>query len=775
MNFNELGLPQPILDAITKMGFETPTPVQEQVIPRLLQNEGDLVALAQTGTGKTAAFGLPILSMLDHTKRTPQALVLCPTRELCVQITRDMQAYAACSPAVSMVAVYGGTPIVTQLRALERGVQVIVATPGRMLDILRRGRADLSGVQRVILDEADEMLNMGFQEDLEAILGKVPDSAHTLLFSATMPRHVATIAKKYMTNAEEITVGQLNAGADTVTHELYIVHQRDRYRALKRMADYYPDMYAIIFCRTRKDTQEVAEWLIRDGYNVDALHGELTQAQRDRVMDKFRAKSIQLLVATDVAARGLDVTELTHVINYNLPDELSSYTHRSGRTGRAGKEGVSVLIINMREKGMARRIDQIIGKSFNYRDVPSGKEICEAQLFSLVKRMKSVEVNHAQIDQYLPSIYAELEGMEVKDVVARFVSLEFSTLLDYYRGEQDLSPGERKTRSHERDSHGRDGDSRGRDGDSHGRGGRPASNIQRLFINLGNMDGLNASKLMGLISSEGGHNVPIGRVDIMRKYSFFDVASQDVDTLREALSSAQYNGRPIRIDPVDDDTRGKRVNRTERRVEARGEAGAHSRGPRRDHASHGYAGHGHGPATHPHRSHGPKSYGSDSGSGAPSSGPSERPPYRRDNEQRSAARPSFKRAERRSDDSRGPSRGAAERGSSQGVAARTPSRGPSDRAPYRGPSDRSPSERAPYRGPSRGPAERGPSRGPAERGPSAAPQGGSERGPSEATPARKHPGPRPTTWMPGQPGKPAKKAKGKPGAHKPLNKRKPKY
>ena len=581
MNFNELGLSQPIVDAITKMGFETPTPVQEQVIPRLLENKGDLVALAQTGTGKTAAFGLPILSMLDHSKRTPQALVLCPTRELCVQITRDMESFAACSPAVSMVAVYGGTPIVTQLRALERGVQIIVATPGRMLDILRRGKANLSGIDRVILDEADEMLNMGFQEDLEAILGQVPDSAHTLLFSATMPRHVSTIAKKYMTDAEEITVGQLNSGADTVTHELYIVQQRDRYRALKRLADYYPDMYAIIFCRTRKDTQEVAEWLIRDGYNVDALHGELTQAQRDRVMDKFRAKSIQLLVATDVAARGLDVTELTHVINYNLPDELANYTHRSGRTGRAGKEGVSVLIINMREKGKARRIEQIIGKSFNYRDVPSGKEICEAQLFSLVKRMKSVEVDNKQIDQYLPSVFEELEGMELNEVVARFVSLEFNTLLKYYSGEQDLSAGERRTRSHERDSR---SDSRS---DSRGdsRGGSPSqrphdSNIQRLFVNLGSMDGLNASKLMGLISSEGGHNVPIGRVDIMRKYSFFDVAAHDVDTLREALSRAEYNGRSIRIDPVDDDTRGKRVKRTERRVEARHDA-PHSRGPRR--------------------------------------------------------------------------------------------------------------------------------------------------------------------------------------------------
>ncbi len=567
MTFEELGLSPEILKAIARMGFETPTPVQAKVIPRLLENRGDMVALAQTGTGKTAAFGLPILNMLNHADRSPQALVLCPTRELCVQITRDMEAFAAFSPAVSIVAVYGGTDIQRQLKALERGVHIIVATPGRMLDILRRKKADLRGVERVILDEADEMLSMGFQEDLEAILAQVPDTAHSLLFSATMPRNVASITRKYMANPEEITVGQRNAGADTVTHECYIVHQRDRYAALKRIADFYPDMYAIVFCRTRQDTQSVAEWLIRDGYNVDALHGDLSQVQRDSVMKKFRSRSIQLLVATDVAARGLDVNDLTHVINYNLPDDLGSYTHRSGRTGRAGKSGVSVVIINMREKGRARQSERMINSSLAYREVPSGRDICEAQLFSLIERMKSVEVDHKQIDEYLPQIYDSLKGMKWEEVVKRFVSLEFEMLLKYYRGTKDLSTGEALTRQHEEAS-GRRDDSPGRKGKGDRDGSRPASDGVRLFINLGSMDGLNAGNLAGWISRAGGHNVRIGRIDIMKKYSFFDVPAQHVAPLVKSLEEAPFDGRAVRVEPVDDDKRGKRVKRAARRKQA---------------------------------------------------------------------------------------------------------------------------------------------------------------------------------------------------------------
>ena len=571
MTFQELGLSDEILTAIARLGFETPTPVQAQVIPRLLDNKGDVVALAQTGTGKTAAFGLPILTMLDHSHRAPQALVLCPTRELCMQIARDMEAFAACSPSVNIVAVYGGAPIQTQLRALDRGVQIIVATPGRMLDILRRGKADLSGVERVILDEADEMLNMGFQEELEAILTQVPKSAHTLLFSATMPRHVANIAKNYMSEPEEITVGQRNVGAETVSHQCYIVQQRDRYLALKRIADFYPDMYAIVFCRTRVDTQNVADWLIRDGYSADALHGDLTQVQRDRVMTKFREGGLRLLVATDVAARGLDVNDLTHVINYNMPEDLGSYTHRSGRTGRAGKTGISILIINMREKGKAQRIEKTIGKRFEYCDVPSPRNICETQLVRLIARMKDVEVNRKEIEPYLPAIFESLAGMAWEEVITRFVSLEFNTLFKYYRDAQQLRSGDerpsREGADHKRNDRSSDDRSDSDSRASRDRKSQKPRDVVRMFVNIGRLDGINPQKLMALISREGGHNIPIGRVEIMRKYAFFDIASSDVDAIVLSLGMAEYNGRAVRVDPVDDRQRDKGLKRHERPTE----------------------------------------------------------------------------------------------------------------------------------------------------------------------------------------------------------------
>jgi ATP-dependent RNA helicase DeaD len=551
MSFESLGLPTEILQALEKLEFKTPTPVQEQVIPRLLENRGDVVALAQTGTGKTAAFGLPILAMLNHDQRKPQALILSPTRELCVQIARDIKSFSACMPRVATVALYGGAPIQSQLRALDRGVQIIVATPGRMHDILRRGKADLSGVERVILDEADEMLNMGFQEDLEAILSNVPDAAHTLLFSATMPRQVASIARNYMSDPEEITVGTRNAGAETVTHECYVVHERDRYRALKRIADFYPDMYGIVFCRTRQDTQSVAEWLISDGYNADALHGDLSQSGRDYVMGKFRSRGLQLLVATDVAARGLDVNDLTHVINYNLPDELSSYTHRSGRTGRAGKKGVSAVIINMRQKSKVRRIEQLIGKTFEWREVPTGKEICEAQLLSLVGRMQKAEINHQQIDQFLPAVTKALEGMERDEIIARFVALEFTTLLNYYRDAADLSPGEKHTRSLRKES----GESNKRERLERG----PRLRQTELFINLGHVDELNPSRLIGLINRVGGGDIPIGQIDIMNKHSFFSVPEDAAEPLMKALNGERQNKRTVRVSPVDR-TRGREGN-----------------------------------------------------------------------------------------------------------------------------------------------------------------------------------------------------------------------
>ncbi|NQU39241.1 MAG: DEAD/DEAH box helicase [Lentisphaerae bacterium] len=564
MTFEELGLSPAILQAIERMGYTEPTPVQAEVIPRLLANRGDLVALAQTGTGKTAAFGLPILTMLDHAKRAPQALVLCPTRELCVQITRDMEAFAACSPAISMVAVYGGTPIPPQLAALARGVQIIVATPGRLLDILRRKRADLRGVERVILDEADEMLSMGFQEDLEAILAEVPDTAHTLLFSATMPQRVSSISRNYMKDPEEITIGQRNAGAENVTHECYVVHQCDRYRALKRIADIYPGMYAIVFCRTRQDTQGIADWLIRDGYNVDALHGDLTQAQRDRVMEKFRSKALQILVATDVAARGLDVNDLTHVINYNLPDDLGSYTHRSGRTGRAGKSGTSVVIINMREKGKVRSIEHMIKTTFVHREVPTGVDVCRAQLLRLVERMKSVEIPKGQLDPFLPDIHAAVAGMSPEEIATRFVALQFGQLLDYYRKAEDLSttPPPRPARQEAR---GREDRGRPARKEPRGREDRPPRPRPappqasprpsgppgvRLSINLGKEDGFNPKKLTGLIAHSGATNGPVARIEIMKKSAFFDVAAQDVEAVRRTLGTAGYKGRDVRITTV---------------------------------------------------------------------------------------------------------------------------------------------------------------------------------------------------------------------------------
>ncbi len=583
MTFNELGLSPELLEGISRLGFETPTPVQAQVIPRLLANKGDVVALAQTGTGKTAAFGLPILTMLTVAERSPQALVLCPTRELCMQITRDMQAFASCTKGISILAVYGGSPIDAQLSALKRGVHVIVGTPGRMLDIMRRKRVDLSGIERVILDEADEMLNMGFQEDLEAILAGVPDGAHTLLFSATMPRQVAAIAKQYMQDAEQITVGQRNAGAANVRHDCYVVHQRDRYRTLKRIADFYPDMYAIVFCRTRQDTQGIADWLIRDGYNADSLHGDLTQAQRDRVMDKFRSRTLQILVATDVAARGLDVNDLTHVINFNLPDDLNSYTHRSGRTGRAGKSGISVVIVNMREKGKVERIQKMMGSRFEFRSVPDGREVCQAQLLSMIDRMRGVEVDHEQIDIFLPAINAALAGMERDEIIKRFVALEFRTLLKYYRDTGDLATSAPTSRSNRQAQPGprttptpppmpiRQASppvppaATPRTAPGPGADVSRTPDAVRMFINLGLLDGINPRTLSDLINHACNREVPVRKVDIMRRYSFFELATEDAEPVMAMLCKTAFGGRSVRVEPVDDEQKSKRVKRTERR------------------------------------------------------------------------------------------------------------------------------------------------------------------------------------------------------------------
>ncbi len=437
--FEQFNLTPALRQSIAALGFETPTPVQKAVIPVLLEGRRHMVALAQTGTGKTAAFGIPVLQRVDTDQNVIQAVVLCPTRELCLQVCRDLKSFARHTKALRSVAIYGGASIDTQIRALRNGVHIIVATPGRLHDILRRRAADLSTAACVVLDEADEMLSMGFEEDLNAIMSAIPDTVQKLLFSATMPRQVENLRAAYLHDPIEITIGSRNAGAENVIHECYMIHEKDRYSALKRIVDATPSVYGLIFCRTRIETQETAEKLIRDGYSADALHGELSQVQRDRVMQSFREHHLNMLVATDVAARGLDINDLTHVINYQLPDDLESYTHRSGRTGRAGKSGISAVLINMREKWKIQHIERRLGKRFAYKPVPSGHAVCEAQLLQLVARVKAVAVDEKQIQPYLPQIVDMLNGLSREELIKHFVSLELNRFLDYYRGLPDIS------------------------------------------------------------------------------------------------------------------------------------------------------------------------------------------------------------------------------------------------------------------------------------------------------------------------------------------------
>lgn len=527
--FNDLGFSQEILKGINDLGFVEAMPVQKEVIPVLLETNRDIVALAQTGTGKTAAFGLPIVQQINISEKHPQALILSPTRELCVQIAKDIMAYSKYMDGLKVLPVYGGANIDAQIRGLKMGAHIIVATPGRMLDMIRRKKADISKVKTVVLDESDEMLNMGFRDDLNDILESVPTNRRTLLFSATMPKEVAAIAKNYMTNPEEITIGKRNAGAENVKHIYYLVHARDRYPALKRIADMNPDIYAIIFCRTRMETKEVAEWLIKDGYNADALHGDLSQAQRDHVMNRFRLKNLQMLVATDVAARGLDVNDLTHVINYNLPDDTEAYTHRSGRTGRAGKAGISVAIVHLREKYRIKEIEKKINKTFEKLPVPKGDEICKKQLFHLIDKMEHVEVKNEQIDELLPEVYKKLEWLDKEELIKRFVSLEFNRFLAYYKNTPDLnipdeSGADRKDKRKNKRSSGN-------------------KNYQRLFINVGKNNKLNPQRLMGLVNeSTRERNIPVGKIDILKSFSFFEIDESYTDKVLKGLNSAVFEG-----------------------------------------------------------------------------------------------------------------------------------------------------------------------------------------------------------------------------------------
>ena len=489
MLFSELNLKAEILSSISELGFTNPTPIQENVIPFILSDKAtDLVALAQTGTGKTAAFGLPILNLVKPGSRKTQALVLSPTRELCIQICNELTKYSKNMNDIHIVAVYGGEDIRRQLRQLDTTPDIIVATPGRLIDLLNRGKVTLGNIQYLVLDEADEMLNMGFLEDIELILSQTPGNRRTMLFSATMPREIANIAKKYMQNSQEITVGQKNEGAKNVVHIYYQVKAQNKYLTLKRIADINPDVYGIIFCRTRQETKEVADNLIKDGYNADSLHGDLSQAQRDLVMAKFRNKHIQLLVATDVAARGLDVNDLTHVINYDLPDDTETYTHRSGRTGRIGKSGISIAIINQKEKGKIKAIEKAINKKFEYRPVPNGPEICECQLLHMITKMKEVSVNESQIGIFLPKVYDQLAHMSREEIISRFVSLEFNRFLDYYKDAQDLNVANESREERNRD--------KGRDR----RRGSSKGNRVRLKLNMGDKQNFSPKRLLGLLN-----------------------------------------------------------------------------------------------------------------------------------------------------------------------------------------------------------------------------------------------------------------------------------
>lgn len=550
--FEELGVREDLLRGIKEMGFEAPMPVQEKVIPVLLHGDHDLVALAQTGTGKTAAFGLPVLQRIDADRREPQALILAPTRELCLQIAGDLADFSKYTPDLSVLPVYGGSSIESQIRALRSGVQIIVATPGRLIDLINRGVVKLGDVHTVVLDEADEMLNMGFIDDINQILSHVPEDRRMLMFSATMPKEVAKIANKFMQSPMEIVVGTRNEGAENVRHIYYMVNARDKYLALKRVADNSPNIYAIIFCRTRRDTQEIADHLIADGYNAEALHGDLSQQQRDIVMKKFRDKVIPLLVATDVAARGLDVDNLTHVINYGLPDDTSVYTHRSGRTGRAGKTGVSIAIIHSREKGRLREIEKIIGKKFERKEVPTPEHIIEKQLYNLADRLERVEVNDQEIDKYFLGVSRKLSWLSSDDLLKRVLSLEFNRLLDYYKDAPkidfiDEKPERKSKKRHEQ------GDSIPRNDKEKDR--RTAERgMSRIYVNVGKSDGFFAGNLIEILNKNvTGARVDVGRIDLLRGYSLFDVKKSDAKRVVSALRSIDFMGKRVYSEIADAD------------------------------------------------------------------------------------------------------------------------------------------------------------------------------------------------------------------------------
>ncbi len=581
--FTDLGLKDEILKGLADLGYEKPSEIQEKAIPQVIASTDDLKAFAQTGTGKTAAFSLPILQLLNSESKNTQAIILSPTRELAVQIGNNIKDFSKYMKNVSVLTVYGGANIDEQIKKLKKGVQIVVGTPGRTVDLIKRGRLKLENIQWLILDEADEMLNMGFKDELDQVLEVTPEEKQTLLFSATFPREVEAIAKNYMDNPVEITAGQKNTGSDNVENQYYLVTERNRYPALKRICDVNPDIYGIVFCRTKRETAQVADNLIQDGYNADALHGDLSQTQRDSVMQKFRNKSLQMLVATDVAARGLDVNNLTHVINYKLPDQTEAYTHRSGRTGRAGNKGVSIALITNKEMGKLRPIERKIKKKFEKKLVPSGEEICKNQLFSLINNVKETEVNHQQIDSYLEDIYVSLEGLKREELIQKFVSVEFNKFLKYYENSRYLNDSERSRK-----------DERGKSRDD--------ENMTRFFVNLGRKDQLNPSRLIGLINEQNiTENIEIGQIEILDTFSFFELDKNFTDETIEAFVDTTFNGRSVNVEITEkkrrsggggrrrggEDRRGRgrrfegKGRRSDRQTSRRREGG-NDRGDRRD-------------------------------------------------------------------------------------------------------------------------------------------------------------------------------------------------
>ncbi len=536
-NFIDLGLDTSLVNAVSDLGFSTPTPIQTETIPLLLDTDRDILGLAQTGTGKTAAFGLPSIQLTDIKNKRTQTIILSPTRELCIQITKDLQAYSKYTKGISILAVYGGTSIDTQIKALRRGVHIVVGTPGRTKDLINRGILQLENIERVVLDEADEMLTMGFKDDLDAILAKTPKEKQTLLFSATMPSEMLTITKKYMHNIVEIKVAKVNIGAENVEHHYYMAQARDRYEALKRIVDINPDIYGIVFCRTRRETTTIANKLSQEGYNADALNGDLSQSQRDDVMGRFRKRSLQLLIATDVAARGIDINELTHVINFNLPDEPEIYTHRSGRTGRAGNNGISVAIINTRELGKIKQIERKSGVQFTQKLIPTGKEICQIQLFSLVDKIGEIEVDDYQIEPFLPTIYEKLGDLTREDLIKHLVSAEFNRFLSYYKNSVDLNVSN-KSQSR-----------------------RSAANHARLFINIGKKDNLTPARLLGLINENlEDRNFEIGKIDLFKTFSFFEVEETIASKLIDALTGKEFEGRDLSLEIASEKPSRRRSN-----------------------------------------------------------------------------------------------------------------------------------------------------------------------------------------------------------------------